>query len=75
MIMEITLTHLESVWNPSGPSEVPKVLLKPVTGQELVFAVSYSKPALAAMLFSLLTYLPRFFYYGLRLTFSNWVIC
>jgi hypothetical protein len=40
MIMAITWTHLESVWNPSGPSEVP------VTGQELFFAVSYSKPAL-----------------------------
>ena len=45
MIMGITKTHLESVWNPSGPSEVP-LLLKPVTGQELFSAVFYSKPAL-----------------------------
>ena len=45
MIMGITWTHLESVWNPSGPSEVP-LLLKPVTGQELFFTVSYSKLAL-----------------------------
>jgi hypothetical protein len=39
------ITHLESVWNPSGHSEVPYVLLKLVT-QELFFAVSYSKPGL-----------------------------
>ena len=39
--MGITWTHLESVWNPSGPSEVPYS-----TNQELFFAVSYSKPAL-----------------------------
>ena len=45
MIMGITWTHLDSVWNPSGPSEVP-LLHKPVTGQELFFVVSYSKPAL-----------------------------
>ena len=38
--MEITWAHLESVWNPSGPSEVP--LHKPVTGQELFCAVSYA---------------------------------
>ena len=37
MSIGITWTHLESVWNPSGPS---------VTGQELFFAVSYSIPAL-----------------------------
>ena len=41
MVMGITWTHSESVWNPSGP-----LLLKPVTGQELFFAISYSKPAL-----------------------------
>ena len=34
MIMGITKTNLESVWNSS------------VTGQELFFAVFYSKPAL-----------------------------
>ena len=45
MIMGLTWTHLESLWNPSGPSEVP-LLYKPVTGQELFFAISYSKPAL-----------------------------
>ena len=38
MIMEIPWTLLESVWNPP--------LHKQVTGQELFFAVSYSKPAL-----------------------------
>ena len=45
MIMGIHWTHLESVWSPSGPLEVP-LLHKPVTGQELFFAVSYSKLAL-----------------------------
>ena len=45
MIMGITWAHLESVWNPSGPLEVP-LLHKPVTGQELSFAFSYSKLAL-----------------------------
>ena len=46
--MSMGITHLESVWNPSGPSEFRgPLLLKPVTGQELFFAVSYSKPALA----------------------------
>ena len=33
----------------SGPSEVP-LLLKPVTGQEMFLAVSYSKPALEQVL-------------------------
>ena len=28
-------THLESVWNHSGPSEVPYLLKIPITGQEL----------------------------------------
>ena len=46
MIMAVTYTHLESVWNPSGPSEVPYLLLKLVTSQELFFVVSYIKPAL-----------------------------
>ena len=49
MILGITWTHLESVWNPSRPSEVPLVLHKPVTGQELFFAVSYSKPPLVCI--------------------------
>ena len=34
-----------SILYPSGPSEVP-YFHKPVTGQELFLAVSYSKPAL-----------------------------
>jgi hypothetical protein len=46
MIMGIT--HLESVWNPSGPSEVPYSSNQYLTVQELFFAVSYSKPALEA---------------------------
>ena len=46
MIMGITWTHLKSVWNPSGSSDVP-YSSKPITGQELFLAVSYSKPALA----------------------------
>ena len=41
MIRGITWTHIQSVWNHSGP-----LFRKPVTGQELFFAVSYSKPAL-----------------------------
>jgi hypothetical protein len=45
MIMGLTWTHLESLSNPSGPSEVP-LLYEPVTGQELFFAISYSKPVL-----------------------------
>ena len=45
MIRGIPWTHIQSVWNHSGPSEVP-YSAKPVTGQELFFAVSYSKPAL-----------------------------
>ena len=39
---------LESFRSFRGP-----LLLKPVTGQELYFAISYSKLALAAMLFAL----------------------
>ena len=48
MIRGITWTHIQSVWNHSGPSEVPYS-----TNQSLVrnfFAVSYSKPALVVML-------------------------
>ena len=42
MIMGISWTHLEPVWNPSGPLEVPYS-----TNQSgAIFAVSYSKPAL-----------------------------
>ena len=48
--MIIGITHLESVWNRLGPSEVPYLLHKPVTGQELFFAISYSKPALVHLL-------------------------
>ena len=50
MIREITWTHIQSVWNHSGPSEVPSLFRKPVAGQELFFAASYSKPALALYL-------------------------
>ena len=46
MIRGITCTHIQSVWNHSGPSEVP-LFRKPGTGQEFFLAVSYSKPALA----------------------------
>ena len=35
MISRITWTHMQSVWNHSGPSEVPYVFRKQVTGQEL----------------------------------------
>ena len=48
--MGITWTQLESVWSPSVPSEVP-LLHRPVTGHELVFAVSYSKSALVETTF------------------------
>ena len=47
MIMGTTKTHFESVWNPSGPSEVPSS----VTGQELPFVTSYNKPALVYGIF------------------------
>ena len=49
MIRGITWTDTQSVWNHSGPSDVP-YSAKPVTGQELflLFAVSYNKPALGA---------------------------
>jgi hypothetical protein len=50
--MGIAQTHLESVWNPSGSSDRGPLLFKPVTGQELFFAVSYSKPALVNSLHS-----------------------
>ena len=43
MIRGITWTHIQSVWNHSGPSEVP-LFRKPIS-----FAVSYSKPALAKL--------------------------
>ena len=35
----ITWTRMQSVWNPSGPSEVPYSINH---GQELFFAISYS---------------------------------
>ena len=41
MIRGVTWTDIQSVWNPSGPSEVPYS----ATGQDF-FPVSYSKPAL-----------------------------
>ena len=44
MTMGITQTHLESVWNPSGLSEVPIPQTSNWSGT--FFAVSYSKPAL-----------------------------
>ena len=37
MIRGITWTHIQSAWNHSGPSEVPQVFCKPVTGHELFF--------------------------------------
>ena len=49
MVMGITWTHLESDWNPSFRSFRVPQLHKPVTGQELFFAVSYSKPALVLL--------------------------
>ena len=55
MFMGITWTHLESVWNPSGP-----LLHKAVTDQELFFVVSYSKPALGTKMF-ILTYAAAIF--------------
>ena len=48
--MGITWTHLESVWNPSNPSEIPVYSTNQyIAGQELFFAVSYSKLALCSM--------------------------
>ena len=49
MIMGITLTHLELLTLKYFRSFRGTLLLKPVTGQELLFAVSYSKPALATL--------------------------
>ena len=46
MIMGITWTHLESVLESFRSFRGP-LLHKPLTGQELFFAISYSKPALA----------------------------
>ena len=37
MIRGIIWTHIQSAWNHSGPSEVPYVFRKPVTGDELFF--------------------------------------
>ena len=51
--MRITLTHLKSVWNLLGPSEVP-YSTKQVTGQELFFAVSFSKLVLEGIRNSLI---------------------
>ena len=38
------MTHIQSVWNHLGP-----LFRKPVTGQEVFFAVSYNKLALAVL--------------------------
>ncbi len=51
MIRGITWTHIQSVWNHSGPSEPGPLFRKPGTGQELFFAVSYCKPALAVIFY------------------------
>ena len=40
--------HLGPIWYNSDPSDVP-YSPKLVTGHELVFAISYSKPALAEL--------------------------
>ena len=45
MSLSYSHDHLGSVWYHSEPSEGP-LFPKPVTGQELFLAVSYSKPAL-----------------------------
>ena len=45
MSLSYSHDHLGSVWYHSEPSEGPNSP-KPVTGQELFFAISYSKPAL-----------------------------
>ena len=44
--MGITWTHIQSVWNHSGPSEGPYSANQ--TGQELFFAVSYGKRPLVS---------------------------
>ena len=62
MISGITWTHIQSVWNHSGSSEGP-YSTKPVTGQELFFAVSYNKPALAP---KLETYIALFMFLEFR---------
>ena len=45
MIKGVTLAHLGPMNDNSEPSDVPCIFPKPVTGHELFFAVSYSKPA------------------------------
>ena len=47
MIRGITWTHIQSVWNHSGPSEEPYS----ATSQDF-FADYYSKPALASVIVS-----------------------
>ena len=60
LILDDQGNHLESytisLESFRSPSEVPK--RKPVTGQELFFAVSYSKPALRAYCSNMYTVAP-----------------
>ena len=46
MIRGITWTHIQSIWNHSGPSEVPYSANQYSNWSGTFFAVSYSKPAL-----------------------------
>jgi hypothetical protein len=46
MIKGVTHAHLGPIWYHSEPSDVPYVFQKSVSWLGLLFAVSYSKPAL-----------------------------
>ena len=49
MIKGVSHAHLGPIWYHSDPSDKYPLFPKPVTGHELFFADSYSKPALPSL--------------------------